>query len=357
MVTIKLRHVYSDPDRHGNARLYFWRGKGFPKHRIRETPGTPEFLERYRELLASTELSNTQADDGVRPGTYRWLCTQYLSSAVYRRLDESTQRTRRRVLEATCVEPIFPGSKEVYANFPLSRITTKALRVLRDRKASLPGAAADRVKAIRAVFKWAFDEDHVASNPARELSKPQLRHGGWHAWSVEEVAQFRRQHPIGTKAHLALALMLWTGVRRSDVVRLGRQHERNGWIKFTQFKNRNRNPIVVEIPILAELQRAIDASPCGDLTYLVNELGRPFTVSGFGNWFRDRCNEAGVPGRAHGLRKAGAKTAAENGATTHQLMAIFGWLTLAEAERYTRAAQRRRMAGDAITMLVPRDER
>jgi hypothetical protein len=72
----------------------------------------------------------------------------------------------------------------------------------------------------------------------------------------------------------------------------------------------------------------MNASPCGDLTFLVNEWGPPFTDAGFGNWFRDRCLEAGVPGRAHGLRKAGATLAANNGATSRQLMAIFGWDTL-----------------------------
>ena len=127
-------------------------------------------------------------------------------------------------------------------------------------------------------------------------------------------------------------------------------------LKFTQFKNRNRNPVVVEIPILAELQRVIDASACGDLTSLTNELSRPFTAAGFGNKFREWCVESGVTGRTHRLRKADAKTAAENGATTHQLMAISGWFTLSEAERYTRDAQRKRRAGDAITTLVPKGE-
>lgn len=79
----------------------------------------------------------------------------------------------------------------------------------------------------------------------------------------------------------------------------------------------------------------------GDLTFLVTSKGTPYTIWGFGNWFRDRCVEAGVPGRAHGLRKAGAATAAENGATTKQLMAIFGWLTL-ERPRPTSGQQRKR---------------
>ena len=49
--------------------------------------------------------------------------------------------------------------------------------------------------------------------------------------------------------------------------------------------------------------------------------------------------------RLHGLRKAGASIAAENGAAEHQLMAIFGWATSKEAERYTKAA-RKKIAGD-----------
>jgi hypothetical protein len=105
------------------------------------------------------------------------------------------------------------------------------------------------------------------------------------------------------------------------------------------------------LPILPVLQRVIDSTTCGDLTFFVNDWGRPFTDAGFGNWFRDRCVEAGVPGRAHGLRKAGATIAANNGATSRQLMAIFGWDTLKEAERYTRNADQKRLAEAAMHLL------
>ena len=84
------------------------------------------------------------------------------------------------------------------------------------------------------------------------------------------------------------------------------------------------------------------------------ERSTPDTIWRFGNWFRDRCVEAGVPGRAHRLRKAGAATAAENGATTKQLMAIFGWLTLERAETYVRAAEKEKLARDAMGLLVRR---
>jgi integrase len=147
--------------------------------------------------------------------------------------------------------------------------------------------------------------------------------------------------------------LAYTGVRRSDLVLLGRQHVRQGWLKFTAQKGRNRKRVTVEIPVIPPLQRAIEFGPCGDLTFLITEQGRPFTAAGFGNWFRDRCNEAGLPQcSAHGLRKAGAALAAENGATVHELMAIFGWLTMKEAERYTQAARRKNLARNAAKLLA-----
>ena len=171
---------------------------------------------------------------------------------------------------------------------------------------------------------------------------------GFHAWTVAEVEQFEAHHPVGTKARLALDLLMYTGARRSDVVRLGRQHQRDGWLTFTQRKTTTP----VEIPILPALQASIDASPTGDLTFLTNKHGRSFTPGSFGGSLKRWCREAGLTEcSAHGLRKASAVRAAEAGATVHQLMGIYGWLTLGEAERYTRTAQRRKLSGAALVLL------
>ena len=357
MVTVKLRYVHQDVDRHGNVRTYFWR-KGGPKVRIRESIGSQAFLDAYRGLLADSQsgklsIRPKHADNLPEAGTYRWLCIEYFKSSRFMNLDPRTQKVRRRVLELTCEEPIYPGAKERFADCPLARFAAKSVKVLRDRKAGLPEAGNERVKLIRAMFAWAVEEEHVSQNPARDVPLTKTGSTGFHAWDLGEVEKFELRHPIGTKARLALALLMWTGARRSDVVLIGKQHVRDGWLKFTQQKNRNRTPVTIEIPILAELQRIIDASPTGDLTFLVSERGRPFAVNAFGNWFRTRCDEAGLPQcSAHGLRKAGATVAAENGATQHQLMAIFGWATSKEAERYTKTARRKKMAGDAMSLLV-----
>jgi integrase len=346
VVTLKLPYVYSIPDRHGNDRLYFWRGMGHPRIRLREALGTAAFNERYDVLMGRRAAPDRIARPQER--TLYWLCAAYRDSTEFRRLQPSTRSDRRLILESACREPTAPGEKELFADFPLHRFTSKAVRVLRDRKADLPSVANKRVKMLRYVFKWGMEAEYVSSNPASVVGLIRTSTEGHHAWTMEELEQFELQHPIGTKARLALDLFMYTGARRSDVVRFGRQHVRQGWLRFTQFKTKT----AVELPILPALQRTIDASPTGHLTFLVTGQGKPFTAAGFGNRFREWCNEAGLPQcSAHGLRKAAAVRAAENGATTHQLMAMFGWLNLSEADRYTKAAQRKKLAGAALVLL------
>jgi integrase len=220
------------------------------------------------------------------------------------------------------------------------------------------------VKALRHIFSWAIENNLATDNPAQTVTFLSSGSGGYHTWTVEEVQAYEKRHPVGTKARLALAPLLYTGVRRSDVVKLGRHLERDGILYFTETKGSTSRAMGKKgpsdakkraLPILPVLQAVIDASPSNSLTYLVTEFGRPFTANGFGNRFRKWCDEAGLKHcSAHGLRKAGATIAAENGATAHQLMSIFGWTNLRQAEGYTQKANREQLARDAIHLLMPR---
>ena len=116
-------------------------------------------------------------------------------------------------------------------------------------------------------------------------------------------------------------------------------------LRFTRFEGRRRKPVHMALPVLPALRNIIDRSPCGDLTFLVTQFGKSFSVAGFGNWFRDRCNEAGLKGiAAHGVRKAVLTMGAEDSLTDRELMAIAGHSTSKETTRYTRKAERAVMA-------------
>jgi integrase len=205
------------------------------------------------------------------------------------------------------------------------------------------------------MFGWALEETPplVKYNPVRDVRRVENVTDGFHTWTIDEVRQFEDRHPIGTQARLALALLLFTGVRRGDLVELGPKNVRNGWLRFVPNKTRYKRATETAKPVLEILTRIIEASPRGLTHYLVTQYGKPFTDNGFGNWFRDLCNEAGLPHcTAHGLRKCGASLAAENGTTVNQLMAIYDWSTPAQAKVYTDKADRMRLAGEAMHMLA-----
>jgi integrase len=362
VLTEKLKHVHEDADRHGNVRIYFWRGKGHRKIRIREAPGTKAFRLAYEAAEAIDTTKPEAAEAGVpapnlpKPNTFRWLCSRYIGEcAEYLQNDIQTRHVRKLILESMYDEPIAPGATHLFADFPLERLTAASFYVLRDRKLATPEAANSRIKALRQVYKWAVQPNIALAktNIARDVPYFPKKGEGFHPWTIEEVRTFAKRHPIGSKAHLALGLLLFTGVRRSDVVQLGRQMVRaDSWLHFTEKKGSGRKPKHRQLPVLPVLKRIIEGSTQGNMTFLVTEFDRPFTANGFGNWFRKRCDEAELPQcSAHGLRKAGATIAADNGATEHQLMAIFGWDSPQQAAVYTRRANRRKLAGAGMHFI------
>lgn len=347
MGTIKYKYVTSDLDRHGNVRWYFRR----PGHRKIRMPSpmtqADEFLLAYKAALAGEAPAQPPRQKYARAasGTLRWVCIEYYQSAAFKQLAPRTQQVRRRLLDQACLAA---------GDEPIGNITRTVILKSRDRRASTPEQANSFLKAVRHLFAYAVEFGYIDANPADGVPKLLSKSDGWHSWTIEEVRQFETKHPLGTKARLALALLLYTGQRRGDVVQMGRQHIRDGRLTLRQGKT----GAGLILPVLPELQAAIDAGPAGNMTFLVTEFGKPFTSNGFGNRFRKWCDEAGLGHcSAHGLRKAGAVIAAENGATERQLMAIFGWKSIKMAEHYTKAADQKRLAGEAMSKLVPGHDR
>jgi integrase len=224
--------------------------------------------------------------------------------------------------------------------------------------------ANDTVGALRVIFGWAVEAEHMESNPARDIK--QLRKDnpdGYHTWEIEEVEQFESTHAVGTQARLALGCLLYSGQRASDAIRLGKDKIRirtdedgkeSKWLVFTQHKNRNRKPVHMEIPLRPELEELIDGTP-GAMereTFLTQTRGKPHTRVSFTKDFGAACIAAKVPGRSHGLRKAAAVRLAENGATEKEIASITGHQTLAEITRYTKRANQKKLAARATKKVT-----
>ena len=349
---IDLKYVVEDTDRHGNVRLYV-RVPGKKKIRIRERPGTPAFMDAYNEAISGVKDTPPQHKPAKR-GSFRYLCQLYMSAdnVEWTRLDPATRDWQRRALEYIC---------QAHADKPVALMTSKHVKRLRDELRDTPSQSQKLLKALRAMFVWANEAEEADNNPTVGVKAIKFMTMGHHAWTLSEVEQFEKWHPIGTKARLAMALLLYTSWRREDAVRLGMQHivevrKPDGSIekriRYRQAKNEHRNPVHMDVPLHPDLAAIIDATLSNHLTFLVTAHGKPFTAAGFGNWFRERCNEANLPHcSAHGLRKATASRLAERGASAHQIMAWTGLRTLTEAERYTRAARQAMLADDALAKL------
>jgi integrase/recombinase XerD len=335
---IDFRWIVEDVDRYGNVRIYV-RRKNRPKVRLREAPSTDAFIAEYRAALAAP----VPGVPAVAPGSFEHLCRGYYASKKFLALDESTKNWQRRALDRICEKR---GGK------PVALLTAKHVKRLRDELGDKPGAANARLKAMKALFAWAFEAEEVDRNPTLEVRRIAYHSDGFHAWTEEDLAAYEARHPLGSKARLAMTLLLWTAGRREDATRLGPQHCRGGRVRFTQAKNEHRKPVKVDLPLAPELAEAIEATPSGHMTFLVTEYGKPFSPAGFGNKMRQWCNEAGLPQcSAHGLRKAAATRLAEAGATAHEIMAVTGHKTLEEVERYTREAARPGLADSGLRKL------
>jgi integrase len=228
---------------------------------------------------------------------------------------------------------------------PLLDVTRADIVDGRERRAKTPSQANNFLNTMRALFAWAVENDRVAKDPTEGVKNVKRPAGGFHAWTEGEIDRFEARWSIGTRERLAFAILLYTGLRRGDAAMLGRQHVSGGVIQM-------RAETQLTIPILPELAKAIEATKTGDLTFIATATGAGMRKESFGNWFREACDAAGVPGSAHGLRKAGAARAASNGATVAQLEAIFGWHGGTMASLYTKSADRVRLAREAIGKLA-----
>jgi len=348
MMKTRLKYCVFDPDPNGNDR-YYVRKSGRRKIRIREPfedrAGniTPEFMTAYWKALDVLDGKLPVSPALPREKTFFWLVDQYFKSEEFKRFDHLTRTDKRSVLNRYC---------ETGGPLPYTAMRTQDVEASRDKRKATPGAADKLVKYLRSLFNWAIKKKLATSNPAIGVEKIN-ESVGWHTWTPAEVDTFRNHHEIGSKARLALELMINVGARISDAAHIGRQHESNGWLKFVAWKNRNkRSRKIIECPIRKDLHAALAATQLGDLTYLVSDQGRPFTINGLGNKMRDWCDVAGLPHcSSHGLRKAAAVILAETGATAPELCALFGWSKLETAEIYIREAQKRKMVGNAFARL------
>jgi integrase len=273
------KYVHGFIDRHGKPRFYF-RRRGFNKVPLPGLPWSPEFMAAYETALTGQKIQ--PGGSQVLPGTIRALAVSYFNSLGFRSLKPITQSTYRNIIDRLCDERDREGAK--IGDKRAGGLRRDHVIKLMSARAERPDSANGLRKALRAMMKHAVDMGLRPDDPTRDVKAIRVKSSGYHSWTEDEIAAFERRHPRGSRARLAFALLLYTGQRRSDVVRMGRQHVRDGVLSLRQEKTGT----ALNIPLHPKLIEVIAETVTGNLTFLTTQAGKPFTAAGFGNWFREQ---------------------------------------------------------------------
>jgi integrase len=331
------KYVQAWVDHDGRAHHYF-RRRGFPRVRLPGLPWSPSFMAEYEKAISG---ARTAIGAGrVKPGSVAAVVAEYFDSQLFfTSKSAGTQRMRRGILERF---------RAAYGERPMALLPAEWIEALLDSKP--PHAARSWLATLRSLCQFGRKRGYRRDDPTANIKLRAIKSDGFHTWTEGEIAQFEAHHPVGTKPRLALALLLYTAQRRSDVVHMGRQHIRDGVLTVKQQKT----GATLAIPVHADLRAVLDATPSAQLTFLVTATGKPYGGNAFSAQFRNWCDAAGLPKhcKPHGLRKAACRRLAEAGCSGNEIMAISGHATLKELVRYTKAADQARLARNAMAKAV-----
>ncbi|SEM62116.1 Phage integrase family protein [Sphingomonas gellani] len=344
-------NVTVDPDRHGKLRARFRKAGCAPKY-MATLPDQPGFEAEYKALIAGSRIIESRAI----PRSVSDLATRYYQCGDFAGKGSDNDRARRRGLVESFRSEF---ENDLVANFGFEHI--EAILLARTEKRTnekgrpVGGQVAARNlrKELRRMFAYAKRLKWIAANPVDDADKiGKARLTGFYSWTEEDIAKYQARHAVGTKARLALEIILWTGQRRGDARAFGPKHIVRGKINFTAAKN----GADLWLPIAPDLRRALAAMPSVGLqSFLVTEYGKPFTKEGFGNKMREWCDQADLPQcTAHGLRKAIARRMAESSATQLGIKAVAGWRGDSEVTLYTAAAEQEQLAEVALGATITR---
>lgn len=321
-------------DRHGRKR---WRLRKTVKGRKIDTYlpgayGSAEFRAAFDMAINPSEQKPNEAT----PETFDHVITNYLKSKSFRTLAASTCNAKRRRLDAI---------RQLIGKARLADLEAYHIENMMDRKGG-PTAANRLHKELAEMYRHAQKKlGYKGTHPTDQVELRKVKSTGFHTWTHEEIHRFREHHETGTKARLAFELILGTGASRQDACAMGRQNIKgpNIWYR----RGKTGQDVTLPLNMLPELLDELRLVPTDQVQFF------NYTVESFGNWFAEQCEQAKLPKhcRAHGLRKYGATRLAERGATEFQIMAFLAHKDPREARRYVQAANRTKLAADALSLL------
>ncbi|MFN7093268.1 MAG: tyrosine-type recombinase/integrase [Allorhizobium sp.] len=330
--------------------IYRVRPKGQHSKRIQifAAPGDEDFSRQYALARRGVKPDPMKKpSEEALPQSIGWLVQSY-----YEYLEErvkagttsaKTLKKKRNLLNRLIKEPdrrmLIPREK---------------LIEMQDGMGSTPAQADAFIEAVAVLYDWAMERKRVKENPARGIRSIYRKGEGATPWKAADVKKFFATHKAGSKPHVAMSVLLWTGCRIEDLTKLGRRHEcvidEVEAIRWVPFKKGSSE---VCIPLLEPLRAATRAPVVQGETYVLGRGGKPYASGdAMSAMFKRWCVDADLPHlSAHGVRKGLAEVLAELGCSQYEIMAILGHSEAKTSEVYTRRVERWNLALGAMSKV------
>lgn len=243
------KHVY----RQKNG-IYFQR-RGWPSRKFEHPFGTAEFWKEYADILAIKEESRV-----ISSRTFAALIKSYRASPRYRNLKPRTGLDYDKYLD-------FFAS--IMGDRNPARMQRKDVIRLRDSNAEKAYFANYSLRVLRVLMEHCVDLGWCDTNPARGVPELKTEKSEREPWPRELLAEYRAACPLGTRERLVMELCVCTGQRIGDVLEMRWSNIKDGAVFVRQSKTKKE----LWVPILDELQAALDAASRHSVYIVTNERG------------------------------------------------------------------------------------
>jgi integrase len=335
---VRLKYLHFFTDRHGRARYYFrYRGQQWKI----PAPGMEGFATAYDAFLAHIKANPLAIRHNVQfmPGSLGWAIEKFLASPLYNERAEATRRNYRRVLD---------WLRQRCGAGWLHELKPRNVRQIRNEIADATSTTAADIamSLISALWEFATEQlglDELGADPTHGVKRVHKVAHEHEPWPPELIERFLRE--ARPSLRWAIKLALYTGQRRSDLVKMKWSQFDGEFIEVLQQKTGT----LLSIPCHKTLRAELERMPRVAETILVGERGAPLTGSSLSVMVRKALREMGVDGYAiHGLRKNAAVALADAGCDAFEIAAITGHRTTTMVAHYAKRHDQRRRARSAM---------
>lgn len=234
--------------------IYFQR-RGWASQKFTHDFETPEFWKEYTDILSLKDQPRV-----ITSRSFTALIKSYRATPRYLNLKLRTALDYDKHLD-------FFAS--IMGDRNPAKMQRKDVIRLRDGSAEKAYFANYSLRVLRVLMEHCVNLGWRDNNPARGVSEIKTAKSEREPWPRELLDLYRATCPLGTHERLVMELCVCTGQRIGDVLEMRWSDIQDGAVFVRQSKTKKE----LWVPILDELQAALDAASRHSVYILTNERG------------------------------------------------------------------------------------